>query len=598
MAQEHAIVKQLASVETLGCTSVICSDKTGTLTLNQMTARELLYRGERFTVSGQGYGFDGEIRAADGDRAVGIDDVLLPMALCNDASVRNGELVGDPTEGALVVLAAKGGVDPAGTRVRLPRVGEVPFDSATKFMATFHRINDGGRDIVRCYVKGAPDVLIGRSDDVLGERGRRVPLSEARDRLLAANDELASQGLRVLAVAQRDLDPDVFERITDLDAEVRDLTLLGFAGIVDPPRPEARVAIGEANSAGIAVKMITGDHASTAAAIGKELGLTGRAVSGADLDRMPDDQLEREIDEISVFARVTPEHKLKLVKLLKRKGHVAAMTGDGVNDAPALKTADIGVAMGITGTEVTKEAAKMVLTDDNFATIVKAVRQGRAIYDNIVKFVRFQLSTTIGFATTFLVATAFNIAGGKPFTAIQILWVNIVMDGPPAMALGVDRPAPDVMERTPRPLSEKILFPGRIAKIVFASVIMAAGTFAALTLAPGDIPEEAAGTIAGSMAFATFVLFQFFNILNVRSETRSVFSRETFTNKFLWASLIGVVVLQFAATQFSFLQGIFDTEALTALQWVECVGIASTVLWAEEIRKIGARAVLARRNGR
>jgi P-type Ca2+ transporter type 2C len=598
MASENAIVKQLASVETLGCTSVICSDKTGTLTLNQMTARELIFRGERFTVSGQGYGFDGEVRAADGDRAVGIDDVLVPMALCNDASVRDGELVGDPTEGALLVLAAKGGVDPGSIRTRLPRVGEVPFDSATKFMATFHRINHGDRDVVRCYVKGAPDVLLNRSDTVVGSGGRSVSMADARDDLLAANDALAEQGLRVLAVAQRDLDPDVFERVTDLSAEVRDLTLLGLAGIVDPPRPEARLAIAEANAAGIAVKMITGDHATTAAAIGQELGLTGRAVSGADLDRMSDADLERDIDDISVFARVSPEHKLKLVRMLKRKGHVAAMTGDGVNDAPALKTADIGVAMGITGTEVTKEAAKMVLTDDNFATIVKAVRQGRAIYDNIVKFVRFQLSTTIGFAITFLGATAFNLAGGKPFTAIQILWVNIVMDGPPAMALGVDKPAPDVMDRSPRPPSERILFPSRIAKIVYASVIMAAGTFAVLFLAPGDVPDDAAGTVAGTMAFATFVLFQFFNILNVRSETRSVFSRETFSNKFLWASLIGVVVLQFVATQLEFLHGIFDTTELTVGQWLTCIGIASIVLWAEEIRKIAARAVVARQDRR
>ncbi len=596
MARQNAIVKQLASVETLGCTSVICSDKTGTLTLNQMTARELFFGERRHTVTGEGYSTAGTITHAPGDHPIVLDAVLLPMALCNDAAIRDGELVGDPTEGALLVLAAKGGIDVEQLRADLPRVAEVPFESATKYMATFHRMaTDDGRPVVRAYVKGAPDVLLGRSSWAIGADGRRVPIAEARSVLEDENHRLASQGLRVLAVAERDFDPEVFASLTDLAAEIDGLTLLGLAGIVDPPRPEAKRAIAEAEAAGITVKMITGDHAATAAAIGQELGLRGRAVSGAELDRMTDEQLAQDVDGISVFARVTPEHKLKLVTLLRRKGHVVAMTGDGVNDAPALKTADIGVAMGITGTEVTKEAAKMVLADDNFATIVGAVRQGRTIYDNIVKFVRFQLSTTIGFAITFLVASAFQIAGGKPFTAIQILWVNIVMDGPPAMALGVDPPATDVMSRRPRPLSERILFPSRLAKIVFASALMAAGTIAVLHLAPGRIPDDAAGSVAGTMAFATFIAFQFFNILNVRSETRTVFRRETLANRALWLSLAGVVSLQVAATHVGVLQRIFDTTGLSAGQWAVCVAVASTVLWAEELRKLVARTAVAKR---
>ena len=590
MAKQNAIVKQLPSVETLGCTSVICSDKTGTLTLNQMTARELFHGGTHYIVSGTGYRLDGEIRHGAGGHVGPLDDVLLPMALCNDANVKDGQLVGDPTEGALVVLAGKGGIDVGQARTDLPRLGEVPFDSAVKYMATFHRMTDtDGRPVVRAFVKGAPDVLLARSAYAVGPKDTVLTATEAVPVFDAENDRLAAQGLRVLAVAQRDFDPEVFDSLTDLGAEIHSLTLLGLAGIVDPPRPEAKVAIAEARSAGITVKMITGDHATTAAAIGRELGLEGRAVPGSALDSMTDEQIAKEIDEISVFARVTPEHKLRLVNVLRDKGNVVAMTGDGVNDAPALKTADIGVAMGITGTEVTKEAAKMVLTDDNFATIVRAVRQGRSIYDNIVKFVRFQLSTTIGFAVTFLITSALNIAGGKPFTAIQILWVNIVMDGPPAMALGVDEPASDIMQRKPRPMSEKILFPSRMAKIVFASAIMCAGTIAILFLAPGGVPDSPGGTVAGTMAFATFVLFQFFNILNVRSENLSAFRKETFTNRWLWVSLIGVLVLQVLATHVWFLQGIFDTTDLSLTQWLQCIAVASAVLWLEELRKFVAR---------
>jgi Ca2+-transporting ATPase len=586
MARKHAIVKRLAAVETLGCTSVICSDKTGTLTLNRMTAREIVIGGNRHPVTGEGYGTEGTIEGLDDPKSV--RQILLPIALCNDASVTDGTLVGDPTEGALVVLAAKGGVDVHQARLDHPRLAELPFDSATKFMVTVHEL-DGSLVLL---AKGAPDVLLGRSNSALDEHGNRIPIAQVRERLLAENERLAARGLRVLAVADRPITPEEFanDQVGEgLDDLVEDLTLLALIGIVDPPRPEAQAAIAEAHAAGISVRMITGDHAATAAAIGGELGLHGGAVTGAELDQMDDEELQRRLDDITVFARVAPEHKLRLVTALRDRGEVVAMTGDGVNDAPALKRSDIGVAMGITGTEVTKEAATMVLTDDNFATIVGAVEQGRTIYGNIVHFVRFQLTTTLGFAMLFLFASALGIAGGKPFTAIAILWVNLIMDGPPAMALGVDPPEGDVMARRPRPLSERILTRGRWWAIGQAAVIMAVGSLAVLEWAPGDTATAGTATVGGTMAFTTFVLFQFFNILNSRSDHASVFTRRTLTNRWLWVALVAVLLLQVAVVHLGPLQRLFDTTSLTVTQWLVAVAVASTVLWAEELRKLFIR---------
>jgi len=598
MAKHHAIVKRLASVETLGCTTVICTDKTGTLTLNEMTARELVFAGRRHAVTGEGYEPVGAIEGVHG----GVDDALIPLALCTDAVVRAGDdghavMVGDPTEGALVTLARKGGIDVDALRRAHPRVAEVPFDSATKLMATFHSFtDDAGDEVVRCFVKGAPDVLWFRAAAAIGAGGEVThDIAGAEHAVRQDNHRLTEQGLRVLAVARRDIDPMVFGEFVDAGGDpadlVEQLVFVALVGIVDPPRPEAKLAIQECNDAGIEVKMITGDHAGTATAIGAELGLRGEAVSGAELQAMDEPALMARIDDIAVFARVAPEHKLRLVKALQMQGNVVAMTGDGVNDAPALKAADMGVAMGITGTEVAKEAATMVLTDDNFATIVRAVRQGRTIYDNIVKFVRFQLSTTLGFAFTFLTASILGIASGAPFTAIQILWVNLIMDGPPAMALGVDPGADDIMQRPPRRPSERILNAGRLARLLFAAVVMGAGTLLVLHLAPG--PEVAAGeaSVAGTMAFTTFVLFQLFNILNARDEHRSVFRRDTFRNRWLWLSLAAVLLLQVLAVHVPLLQGLFDTEALTLDQWIACAAVASSILWLEELRKLLARAV-------
>ncbi|HUF32586.1 MAG TPA: cation-transporting P-type ATPase [Acidimicrobiales bacterium] len=601
MAKRNAIVKRLAGVETLGCTSVICTDKTGTLTLNQMTARQLVLQDRSLAVSGEGYAPVGAIDGAD-DLAEGIlERALAPMALCSQSSVRRSDdsgwaLVGDPTDGALVVLASKGGLDVAAMRAAHPRLAEVPFDSSHKLAASVHEwpLPGGGRSI-RLLVEGAPDQLLARATHAIGPGGFPIPIAEALDRLEAHNERVAGQGLRVLAVADRELAEGWrAEAEDDPLAIVHDLTVVALVGILDPPRPQVRSAIATARRAGVRVTMITGDHAATAIAIGRELGLAdeiGRvtAMTGAEIDAMTDAELADALPGTSVFARVSPEHKLRLVAALQAQGHVVAMTGDGVNDAPALKRADIGIAMGITGTEVTKEAATMVLTDDDFATIVQAVQHGRGIYDNIVKFVRFQLSTTLGFAALFLGSSVLGLAGGKPFGAISILWVNIIMDGPPAMALGLDPVDHDVMERQPRPRAERILTRGRWVTIGLSAAVMAAGTLTVLALAPGEAARAGVPTAAGTMAFNTFVLFQFFNILNARSDRLSVFRRQTLTNAKLWWALGAVAALQVGTTHLGAMRALFDTTTITSGQWLACVAVASSVVWVEEARKLALR---------
>ena len=392
MARQRAIVKRLASVETLGCTTVICSDKTGTLTLNQMTARTFFYLGQRYSVAGEGYIAQGRITADAGGELPDFFDLLVPLVLCNDSHLSGGQLIGDPTEGALLCLAEKGGVAREAITTQYPRIAEIPFDSAHKFMATFHQ---HGENVMQ-FVKGAPDVLLDHCTRYLGPQGECALDAHIRKLLHEQYAAFATQGLRGLLIARRSLAAANNVLGGDLHHNVAELTCLGLIGIMDPPRPEARQAIALCKQAGIAVKMITGDHRDTASAIARELGLSGKAVSGAELDASDPSQLAALVEEASVFARVAPEHKVKIVRALQANGHVVAMTGDGVNDAPALKHADIGIAMGITGTAVSKEAASMILTDDNFATIVNAIRQGRILYDNIVKFIRFQLSTTFG----------------------------------------------------------------------------------------------------------------------------------------------------------------------------------------------------------
>jgi len=575
MARNRAIVKKLSAVETLGSTTVICSDKTGTLTLNQMTARQLFYHGRRFVVSGEGYSGEGSIRANNGDPLPDFLPLLTPAALCSDSRLRDGQLIGDPTEGALLALAAKGGVDQEMAAEHSPRIAEIPFDSAHKFMATFH--HDGER--VRMFVKGAPDVLLARADRVLGAAGESPLDDPTRAAFEAENAAFAGQAMRVLAVAGRDIPAREFDPAGDLMAWANSLVLTGLVGIIDPPRPEARDAIRLCREAGIQVKMITGDHAITAAAIARELGLEGAVLSGAELDRIDVAELSRHIEETVVFARVAPEHKVKIVQALKARGHVVAMTGDGVNDAPALKNADIGVAMGITGTEVTREAATMVLTDDNFATIVGAVREGRTIYDNIVKFVRFQLSTNVGAILTVLGAQLLGMP--TPFTAIQILWINIIMDGPPAMTLGLEPARPGIMNEPPRRANERILSLARFKRLLMYGATMSAGTLGLFYYA-----QDRGESYALTLAFTTFVLFQFFNVFNARAEHHSAFNRQFFSNGKLWAALGTVIGLQALVVHWTPAQAIFDTTALSAQDWGLAFAVASSILLLDEGRKL------------
>jgi P-type Ca2+ transporter type 2C len=555
MAKRNAIVKRLHSVETLGSTTVICSDKTGTLTLNRMTVREVV-----------------------GDRLAG----LRAGSLCNDAALApDGDYVGDPTEGAIVVAAAEDGIDVAAERAAHPRIGEVPFDSATKFMATYHR--DGDEVVV--HAKGAPDVLLARC--AARRDGDGLEQAIDPDAVHADNHALASEGLRVLAVASRRLDAGEVlgddGTVAEPDRWVDGLTLDALVGIVDPPRAEARDAIDLCRTAGIDVKMITGDHAATAEAIARELGIGGRVVTGDHIERMSDEELAAEIEGIGACARVSPEHKVRVVRALKANGHVVAMTGDGVNDAAALRNADIGVAMGITGTEVTKEAGDMVLADDNFATIVGAVERGRTIYDNIVKFVRFQLTTNLGAIATILSASLIGLP--VPFTAVQVLWVNIIADGPPAMTLGIDPPPPNVMERAPRRQDEAIITPRKLVPMIFGAVVMAVGTLGLYVYAEDEWGEE----VALTMTFTTFVLFQMANVFNARVPHGSVFSRYTFTNGKVWIAVGLVVALQVLATKWSPMQAIFDTETLSLEQWLLCLGVAVSIIPLDELRKVVTR---------
>jgi Ca2+-transporting ATPase len=563
LAAKGAIVKRLRSVETLGSTSAICSDKTGTLTLNQMTARQLVLVGRRYSVDGEGYSTVGNILRVAGDSDVPLEPILLPMALANDAAVHDGEIVGDPTEAALVVLAAKGGIDVDETRRTYPRIAEVPFDSEYKFMATFHDI-DG---VIRCFVKGAPDVLLARSSDARGADGKTVPLDGgARDQVMVENDRLASEGLRVLAVGARDFDKATFDPNATLLDLVQGLTLLALVGIVDPARKEARDAIALCKQAGIRVRMITGDHATTAAAIASQLGIEGRALSGTEFAAYTDPVLEREVAGIGVVARVAPEDKVRLVETLKRQGNVVAMTGDGVNDAPALKRSDIGVAMGITGTEVTKEAGDMILTDDNFATIVAAVEGGRGIYDNLMKYVRVQMIQLGGFILLFVGAGLFDVAAGTPLTPLQILWVNFAVDVVIAIGLGFDAPVPGLMQRPPRDAAAPIINRPLGIRLGIYAFVMA--VLALLVVAWGDNKYDL--IVATTMGLTTLSLMHVVAGLEAREETGTIFSRYTFSNR-RFVQLIGLaLVFTFLVTSLGPLQRMFDTVALNTKQWGVC----------------------------
>ncbi|MCJ7711514.1 MAG: HAD-IC family P-type ATPase, partial [Chloroflexi bacterium] len=481
------------------------------------------------------------------------------------------------------VLAAKGGVDPALTREKYPRVATLPFDAAYKMMATFHAMTDAsGRDVIRCYVKGAPDQLLARASGAHGPDGTEVPVAQLRDAYLAENERLGTMGLRVMATGQKDFDPATFDPDGDLLPALDGLTLLAIVGIVDPPRPAAKDAISQAKAAGIQVRMITGDHAVTAEAIASKLGIEGRAITGAEFGAMSDEEAVRQIDGIGVIARVSPEHKVHLVDILRKKGHVVAMTGDGVNDAPALKKADIGIAMGITGTEVSKQAAVMILTDDNFGTIIKAVGLGRAVYDNLMRFIRFQMAGLFGFIATFLGASLFNILGGIPFLPLQTLWINFTVTTIQAIGLGYGKPRDGLMTELPRPKEQQIM-PRRLTIwLVFVGLVMGVGTLGVLWWANDAYGE----VVARTMGLTAFCLYRLFSSLESADEGESLFGGSIFSNRPLVITTgvsVGAIIL---ATEFGFFQRLLGTTAMTTEQWAVCIVVPLSLIVVEEVRKL------------
>jgi P-type Ca2+ transporter type 2C len=583
LAKAGAIMKRLQSTETLGSTSAINSDKTGTLTLNQMTAVQLAVVGRRYTIEGTGYSAEGRITRVAGQPEISLDQFLLPMVLASDAVLRDGEMIGDPTEGALVALAAKGGIDAAATREAYPRVAELPFDAAYKLMATFHAMtNESGAAVVRCFVKGAPDQLLARAATVYdADAGPVAADGRFRELYLAENQRLGEQGLRVMATARRDFDPATFDPAGDLLPLITDLELLALAGIVDPPRPAAKASIATAKAAGIRVRMITGDHAVTAAAIARQLGIDGDVITGAEFGAMSDGEVATAIDGIGVIARVTPEHKVRLVDTLKKKGQIVAMTGDGVNDAPALKRADIGIAMGITGTEVTKEAAVMILTDDNFSTIVKAVELGRGLYDNLTKYIRFQMGSLFGFIVSFLGAAIFNIAGGVPFLPLQTLWINFTTLLFQGLGLGYGEPASGLMDRKPRPPERPILTRGVMTWLVAAGLVMGAATLGVASWAE----QTHTAVIAHTMGVVTFSLSTLFFSMTTRDERRTVFSLDTFSDRTFNIATIASVLTLILATVLGPFQSLLETTSLDVQQWLICICAGLAIVVVSEVRK-------------
>jgi Ca2+-transporting ATPase len=613
MAKRKAIVRHLSAVETLGSANVIASDKTGTLTKNEMTVRAVITASGRINLSGTGYEPAGQVQpqngaSLDGPLRIEVTRALTVGDRANNAVLqqRDGRWIiqGDPTEGALIVAARKAGLEPESLNNRFERIGELPFSSERKLMSTIHE--DKHQERVLVFTKGAPDVLLARCTQEL--RGDQPgPLTaERRNEIVRANEELAGQALRTLGVAAREL-PNGQAENEDEQLE-QDLMFLGLIGMIDPPREEAKHAVERAKQAGIRPMMITGDHPKTALVIATELGIAtnNRVIAGADLQKMSEQALADKVRDISVYARVNPEHKLRIVKALQHNRSIVAMTGDGVNDAPALKIADIGIAMGITGTDISKEAADVILTDDNFATIVAAVEVGRAIFDNIRKFLRYLLSSNIGEVLTmfFGVLLAKIIGLGVkegtvvlPLVATQILWINLVTDGAPALALGMDPPDDEVMTRPPRPRDEGVITGRMWGGILFVGVIMAIGTLLVLdaSLPGGLISGSGDMRYAQTMAFTTLMMFQLFNAFNARSDENTAFHR-LFADVWLWAAVILSLVLQVAVVYVPFLQAAFSTSALTFFDWAFCTAVASTVLWARETTKLFTRVIANRKH--
>ena len=634
MAAHHAIVKKLHSVETLGSASVICSDKTGTLTRNEMTVERVVVPSGEVELTGTGYAPEGDMVSIDGSAVPEnvANEVLATLGagtLANDGELRAGEkpgtweIVGDPTEVSLVVAARKTHADKK--FAHFDRVAEIPFTSERKRMSVITRnATDAGKLTV--FAKGAPDVLLSYCDRIFVNGAVRKLTEGDRQDILKKVEELSREAYRTLGEAYRPLETaslsevpgirtnaagDVSDISEQADVIEHQLVWTGMVGIIDPPRVEVRDAVAEAHRAGVRTVMITGDHPLTAARIASDLGIIeqgGKALTGDELDSMDEKQLDKATSEVSVYARVAPEHKLKIVESLQRQGNIAAMTGDGVNDAPAVKAADIGVAMGITGTEVTKQSAKMILADDNFSTIVAAVREGRGIFDNIRKFLRYLLSSNVGEVfTVFLGVVLAGFLGIKnpdsvgvtvPLLATQLLWINLLTDAAPALAMGVDPTTEDVMNRKPRKLTDRVIDGAMWGDIVYIGLIMAIVTLIGMDmhLSGGLFTDRSVDALghdaqmveARTMGFTILVFAQLFNAIASRSHLQSAF-KGLFSNKWLWGAIALSIVLQLLVIYVPWLNTAFGTTPLPPMAWLECIGLAAIVLVASEIRKIFLR---------
>ncbi len=583
LAEAKAVVKNLTDVETLGATSAINTDKTGTLTMNQMMVSTIFANGTWFTVDGAGYRKSGAILSVAGTPVPDFTRLALGLVLCSDATVADdGSVVGDPTEAALVVLSAKLGVDAEETRRAYPRIAEVPFDSEYKFMATFHRYPVEGTDHVIELVKGGPDVVLARCTQSGGPlSGSQVPIEQARAGIEAANARMGEKGLRVLAFAARLVRADQVQSMTDEPMSfTHDLAFVGMVGIIDPLRAEAKAAVATALRAGIDVRMITGDHAVTAQAIGETLGLGPGAISGAELQAMSDDELKRRLPQLHVFGRVSPEDKLRLARVMQSQGLIVAMTGDAVNDAAALKQADIGVAMG-SGSEVTKQAARMILTDDNFGTLVHAVELGRRVYAKIVSYVRFQMTQLLSLVMLFIAATAFDINQGVALTPTMVLFLLFFCTAAGVVVITVDPGDPDVMNRPPR--DPKVPITNRAAVlfwILYGAVLFVA---ALVPLVAGpDAPSVDDASASMTMTFVVMGLGTVFNALTNRRDPTSGLTAPIL--QALAISLVPVAMIVLA-TQLPGLQAGLLTTSLTGPQWLECVGLALLLPFVIEVSK-------------
>ncbi|QVY63228.1 calcium-translocating P-type ATPase, SERCA-type [Cytobacillus gottheilii] len=576
MIKKKAIVRKLPAVETLGCASVICSDKTGTMTQNKMTVTDIWSGGKQWKVDGVGYEPQGQFYRNESRIDPKDDKTLQQMLmfgmLCNHAEVKQKEkeyiVDGDPTEGALLVAAMKAGYNRGSLLNQFSIINEFPFDSTRKMMSIVVKDQNGRQFIV---TKGAPDVLAGVSDSILWNGRRQLLSKEMAGNIHHAIEQLASNALRTIAIAFKEV-PANTVILEESEAE-KNLTFIGLQGMIDPPRPEVKQAVKECKEAGIKTVMITGDHVITATAIAKQLGiLTGssKVMEGKSLADMSVEELEDVVEDVTVFARVSPEHKLKIVKALQNRGHIVAMTGDGINDAPAIKAADIGIAMGITGTDVAKEASSLVLLDDNFATIKSAIKEGRNIYENIRKFIRYLLASNVGEILVMLFAML--LALPLPLVPIQILWVNLVTDGLPAMALGLDKPEDDVMKRKPRNPKEGVFSRGLGWKVVSRGFLIGIVTLLAFMFAYEAHPDHLA--YAQTVAFATLVMAQLIHVFDCRSE-KSVLSRNPFGNKYLVWAVISSVLLMLAVIYYPPLQPIFHTVSIEAKDWLMILGLSA-----------------------